>query len=224
MARLLGLDLRPSGGAALEAFARDGDPLGLPLSVPMQRRPTCDFSYAGLKTAVRLAIEERCPDATGGWGAWQGWWGPHVAVPTRSRHNPHEAQFSHVWSAAVPAWSTHVPNAALACLPSPNLPTASRQALSAALLPFLRSHPCRVAAARSAEENRQLRADIAASFQRVAVQHLEDRCRRAVQWAQESHPEARELGAWAGQEHWRAARHPELAWSRFAAATSQHAW
>ncbi|KAL4426695.1 hypothetical protein ABPG77_004751 [Micractinium sp. CCAP 211/92] len=107
VARLLGLDLRPSGGAALEAFARDGDPLGLPLSVPMQRRPTCDFSYAGLKTAVRLAIEERCPDAT--------------------------------------------------------------------------------------EENRQLRADIAASFQRVAVQHLEDRCRRAVQWAQESHPEVRHL-------------------------------
>jgi N6-L-threonylcarbamoyladenine synthase len=34
-----------------------------------------------------------------------------------------------------------------------------------------------------------VRADIAASFQRVAVQHLEERCRRAVQWAQESHPE-----------------------------------
>lgn len=47
MARLLGLDLRPSGGAALEAFAAGGDPRALPLSVPMQRRPTCDFSYAG---------------------------------------------------------------------------------------------------------------------------------------------------------------------------------
>lgn len=65
VARLLGLDLRPSGGAALEAFARGGNPAALPLSVPMQRRPTCDFSYAGLKTAVRLAIEERCPEATG---------------------------------------------------------------------------------------------------------------------------------------------------------------
>ncbi|EFN53265.1 hypothetical protein CHLNCDRAFT_8322, partial [Chlorella variabilis] len=107
VARLLGLDLRPSGGAALEAFAAGGDPRALPLSVPMQRRPTCDFSYAGLKTAVRLAIEEQAPEAT--------------------------------------------------------------------------------------EGNRQVRADIAASFQRVAVQHLEERCRRGVQWAQESHPQVRHL-------------------------------
>ena len=75
VARLLGLELKPSGGAALEAFAARGDPHALPLSVPMQRRPTCDFSYAGLKTAVRLAIEERAPEATGAalrlgcWGA-----------------------------------------------------------------------------------------------------------------------------------------------------------
>ena len=77
VARLLGLDLNPSGGAALEAFAQEGDPTALPFSVPMQRRPTCDFSYAGLKTAVRLAIEERAPEATGGWaggrvGGWDG--------------------------------------------------------------------------------------------------------------------------------------------------------
>ena len=36
MARLLGLELKPSGGAALEAFAREGDPHALPFSVPMQ--------------------------------------------------------------------------------------------------------------------------------------------------------------------------------------------
>jgi tRNA A37 threonylcarbamoyltransferase TsaD len=79
VARLLGLDLNPSGGAALEAFAQEGDPSALPFSVPMQRRPTCDFSYAGLKTAVRLAIEERAPEPTGGWvggarrmGGWDG--------------------------------------------------------------------------------------------------------------------------------------------------------
>ena len=49
--------------------------------------------------------------------------------------------------------------------------------------PAARLHPC-------AEANRQQRADIAASFQRVAVAHLEERCRRAVAWTQESHPEA----------------------------------
>ena len=37
------------------------------------------------------------------------------------------------------------------------------------------------------------RADIAASFQRVAVAHLEQRVRRAASWARESHPEVRQL-------------------------------
>lgn len=36
VARLLGLELKPSGGAALEAFATEGDPHALPFSVPMQ--------------------------------------------------------------------------------------------------------------------------------------------------------------------------------------------
>lgn len=36
VARLLGLELKPSGGAALEAFAREGDPHALLFSVPMQ--------------------------------------------------------------------------------------------------------------------------------------------------------------------------------------------
>lgn len=31
------------------------------LQVPMIRNPTCDFSYAGLKTAVRRAVEQRAP-------------------------------------------------------------------------------------------------------------------------------------------------------------------
>ena len=46
---------------------------------------------------------------------------------------------------------------------------------------------------RPAEANEQARADIAASFQRVAVQHLEERCRRAVGWAAESHPQVKHL-------------------------------
>ena len=57
VARLLGLDLNPSGGAAVEALAREGDGQRFKFSVPLKRRPNCNFSYAGLKTAVRLAIE-----------------------------------------------------------------------------------------------------------------------------------------------------------------------
>ena len=62
VARLLGLDLNPSGGAAVEALAREGDPQRIKFSTPLRRKPNCNFSYAGLKTAVRLAIEAEVPD------------------------------------------------------------------------------------------------------------------------------------------------------------------
>ncbi len=61
IARLLGLEHRPSGGAALEAFAHSGDAQRFRFSMPLRARPNCNFSYAGLKTAVRLAIEAEAP-------------------------------------------------------------------------------------------------------------------------------------------------------------------
>ena len=39
----------------------------------------------------------------------------------------------------------------------------------------------------------QIRADIAASFQRVAITHLTERCRTAAAWAKESHPDMQTL-------------------------------
>lgn len=62
VARLLGLDLNPSGGAAVEALAREGDDQRFKFSPPLRQKPNCNFSYAGLKTAVRLAIEAEVPD------------------------------------------------------------------------------------------------------------------------------------------------------------------
>ncbi|KAL0037494.1 hypothetical protein WJX79_010942 [Trebouxia sp. C0005] len=61
IARLLGLDLRPNGGAALEAFAKRGDPHRYPFPVPLRRNSDCNFSYAGLKNSVRLAIQAEAP-------------------------------------------------------------------------------------------------------------------------------------------------------------------
>ena len=61
VARLLGLELRPSGGAAVEALAHEGDDQRFKFSMPLRMRPNCNFSYAGLKTAVRLAIEAEAP-------------------------------------------------------------------------------------------------------------------------------------------------------------------
>lgn len=61
IARLLGLDLRPNGGAALEAFAKEGNPHRYPFTVPLRRNEDCNFSYAGLKNSVRLAIQAEAP-------------------------------------------------------------------------------------------------------------------------------------------------------------------
>ena len=61
VARLLGLPIGGGGGPALEALAREGAPDAVPLPVPMQRKKSYDFSFAGLKTAVRLAVQ-RAPD------------------------------------------------------------------------------------------------------------------------------------------------------------------
>ena len=53
-AALLGLGY--PGGPAVEAAARDGDPTRFALPRPMAGRPGCDFSFSGLKTAVRHAV------------------------------------------------------------------------------------------------------------------------------------------------------------------------
>jgi N6-L-threonylcarbamoyladenine synthase len=55
-AKLLGLGF--PGGPAVERLARMGDPQRFSLPRPMWRKPGCDFSFSGLKTAVRLAVEK----------------------------------------------------------------------------------------------------------------------------------------------------------------------
>ncbi|KAF2282677.1 hypothetical protein GH714_043787 [Hevea brasiliensis] len=58
-AKWLGLDMRRSGGPALEELAQVGDAESIKFSTPMKQHKDCNFSYAGLKTQVRLAIESR---------------------------------------------------------------------------------------------------------------------------------------------------------------------
>jgi N6-L-threonylcarbamoyladenine synthase len=54
-AKLLGLPY--PGGPAVEELARRGKPKALALPRPMLGRENCDFSFAGLKTAVRQAVK-----------------------------------------------------------------------------------------------------------------------------------------------------------------------
>ena len=55
-AKLLGLGF--PGGPAVERTARGGDPQRFSLPRPMWKKPGCDFSFSGLKTAVRQTVEK----------------------------------------------------------------------------------------------------------------------------------------------------------------------
>ena len=54
VAKMLGLGY--PGGPAVERLARDGDPERFDLPRPLQGTTSCDFSFSGLKTAVRHRI------------------------------------------------------------------------------------------------------------------------------------------------------------------------
>lgn len=60
--RLLNLTKATNGGPAIEKLAREenGDPLSVPLPIPMQKRgkKNLDLSYAGLKTSIRTHAEK----------------------------------------------------------------------------------------------------------------------------------------------------------------------
>ncbi|SON53875.1 t(6)A37 threonylcarbamoyladenosine biosynthesis protein [Hartmannibacter diazotrophicus] len=55
------LDLGYPGGPAVERAAAKGDPTRFHLPRPMLGRPSPDFSFSGLKTAVRLEAEKHAP-------------------------------------------------------------------------------------------------------------------------------------------------------------------
>jgi len=58
-AKLIGLDY--PGGPAIERAAQHGDQRRFALPRPLVGRPGCDFSFSGLKTAVRRIASERTP-------------------------------------------------------------------------------------------------------------------------------------------------------------------
>ncbi|HEX3884261.1 MAG TPA: tRNA (adenosine(37)-N6)-threonylcarbamoyltransferase complex transferase subunit TsaD [Stellaceae bacterium] len=62
-AKLLGL--AQPGGPAIERAARSGDPDRFSLPQPLKGRAGCDFSFSGLKTAMRERVEASSPLATG---------------------------------------------------------------------------------------------------------------------------------------------------------------
>jgi N6-L-threonylcarbamoyladenine synthase len=53
-AKMLGLGL--PGGPAVEKLAKNGNPHAYPFSIPLKNREDCNFSFSGLKTAVRMQL------------------------------------------------------------------------------------------------------------------------------------------------------------------------
>jgi tRNA N6-adenosine threonylcarbamoyltransferase len=64
VANLLGLEW--PGGPALERVAAKGDPASHYFPRPMMRRPGCELSFSGLKTAVAQTVRRVGPDLTDG--------------------------------------------------------------------------------------------------------------------------------------------------------------
>src|SRR5690606_29318431 len=60
-AKMLGLGF--PGGPAVERAARTGDAGRFALPRPMLGQPGCNFSFSGLKTALRQTVERLGPDA-----------------------------------------------------------------------------------------------------------------------------------------------------------------
>lgn len=58
------LDLGNPGGPEVEKLAQSGDPLRFKFPRPLLREDRLDFSFSGLKTAVRLAAEQIAPLTT----------------------------------------------------------------------------------------------------------------------------------------------------------------
>ncbi|MBP5161292.1 MAG: tRNA (adenosine(37)-N6)-threonylcarbamoyltransferase complex transferase subunit TsaD [Alphaproteobacteria bacterium] len=55
------LDIGYPGGPAVDRLAAQGNPKRFVLPKPMKGRPGCDFSFSGLKTAVRMLIDKQAP-------------------------------------------------------------------------------------------------------------------------------------------------------------------
>ncbi|XLR35539.1 hypothetical protein S83_063439, partial [Arachis hypogaea] len=62
-AKWLGLNLKRSGGPAIDELAKEENAKSLSFLVPMKQHKDCNFSYAGLKTQGWQSNPKRCTDA-----------------------------------------------------------------------------------------------------------------------------------------------------------------
>lgn len=175
---MLGLDLRPNGGAALEAIARQGDPNAYAFNIPMRKYSNCDFSYAGLKTSVRLCIERELGSAEG--------------AGKRATRDDNSSSGSGSGVDQQPVASSFLQQQDI----NQQQDAASQTGASGDLQQQdtlvqqqqqQHSDPQQQQddPQQRQQQQQQIKADVAASFQRVAVTHLVMRLKRAIEWARD---------------------------------------
>jgi hypothetical protein len=145
------------------ANPKSGDPKAYKFPVPLRQRKNCDFSYAGLKTAVRMAIERDL--GVGDTDAFT-----KVHVPG-GQFRVAAAEGAEVKGQGEGEGEENV-----------------RGGSSESSGESSGGEEEEEEEGKIVEEARreQIKADIAASFQQSAVKHLEERTRRAVEWANDS--------------------------------------
>jgi tRNA A37 threonylcarbamoyltransferase TsaD len=194
VARMLGLDLKPNGGAALEAIARQGNPNAYPFNIPMRKYSNCDFSYAGLKTSVRLCIERELGSAEGagkratrddtssssssstGGGSSTGNQQPFASSPLQQQDLNQQQQQQGMASQSGTSADLQQQD------------TSEQQQQQQHNDPQQQQDD-----AQQQQQQQQIKADVAASFQRVAVAHLVMRLKRAIEWARDEEPSLQHL-------------------------------
>ena len=100
VAKMLGLP--QPGGPNVEKLARNGNPLAYDFPVPMKGREGCDFSFSGLKTAVRLiSSPSRGEVRRGAFLLGQSADAPTPALPLMGRESDICASFQHAACEAI---------------------------------------------------------------------------------------------------------------------------
>jgi N6-L-threonylcarbamoyladenine synthase len=170
-ARLLGIDAIP-GGPPLERLAAGGDASAHTLPKPLSRtkddrlRFSCDFSYAGLKSAVRALIEPQQPTKK------------QRKAAARAAAQAAEAAATDASGVGRVAGDTGDSEGGAVGDTGDGNGAEEAEPASEEVAP---------GSAAAAGEDRR-RADIAAAFQRAAVEHLIERTERAIVWAREAEP------------------------------------
>ena len=176
-ARLLGIEAIP-GGPPLERLAASGDPRAYALPRPLSRtrdealRSNCDFSYAGLKSAVRMLLEPQQP--------------PKKQRKQQRKQQQGQGQQQQPQPQQQQPEQPPPPQQQQQ-LPAPEPAVANGDGGASAAGGAGAAAPDG-AATPAGSGGAQRRADIAASFQRVAVEHLVERVERAIGWAREAEP------------------------------------